>query len=333
MLAKFRQMTAPCVHQSHFTHSLTCVSSLNTYRSFCSSSRFSDDIVSISPWSSDHSTITRIKMNNPRKLNCLSTTMMLSLTDAINHVNNDPTLSKQTRVIILSGNGRIFSSGHDLKQLLSKREMNDSSLHNNDGEDSDDTLTLPGIFDICTNLMLTVRNSSIPIISMTHGWCAAAGLQLACASDLITSTNSCQFATPGVNIGLFCSTPSVELSRVIGNKHCMELLLTGNSINGKRAFEIGLINRVTKEYNKDDHSNELAELEDITLNLAKDIAKQSKAVISLGKKGFHQQCEMGNLKESHKNAGNCMVTNMYLKDCQEGIQSFIEKRKPQWIDE
>ena len=303
--------------------------------------RFSeDDIVSLSPWSKDESSITCVRMNNPSKLNCMSIDMMLSLTDAINYINNDETLSKQTRVIVLSGNGRIFSSGHDLKQLLKARSREDNTNinnyetnNNNNNNNDNKNLDLNNIFDICCNLMLTVRNSSIPIICMTHGWCTAAGLQLACACDMITGTNSCKYSTPGINIGLFCTTPSVELSRVIGNKHCMEMLLTGNSINGQRAYQIGLLNRVTKEHNNGNIKDELKELEQITFDLAKDVAKQSKAVVKLGKKGFYQQYNMETLKESYKIASQCMVDNMYLKDCTEGIKSFLDKRKPKWVDQ
>merc|ERR1712154_79345 len=137
---------------------------------------------------------------------------------------------------------------------------------------------LQNIFDICTKLMLTVRESPIPIIAMTHGWAAAAGLQLSAASDIIISTQNCQFATPGVNIGLFCSTPAVELSRCVGKKIAMEMLLTGDPINAQRAYDVGLINHVIS-------SDDLDELNKKTEEVAMKIVSKSKPVVSLGKMG------------------------------------------------
>merc|ERR1712129_72268 len=177
-------------------------------------------------------------------------------------------------------------------------------------------------FETCTNLMMTVRDSPIPIISMVHGWASAAGLQLAAASDMIISTQTCQFATPGVNIGLFCSTPAVELSRCVGNKIAMEVLLTGDPINATRAHQIGLINHLM---DNDDMETLYAK----TAEIAMKIVSKSKPVIALGKAGFNAQIGM-DLQTAHKTAGCNMVNNLTLPDAAEGIASFLEKRHPSW---
>jgi len=200
------------------------------------------------------------------------------------------------------------------------------------------------IFDKCSELMNTVHTSPLPIIAMTHGVAAAAGLQLACACDLITSTSTCQFSTPGINVGLFCSTPAVELIRTISRKHATEMLLTGKPIDAKRAYEIGLINKMTNtntnnnntnnNNNEDKHENakkEMNELHLITEELALQIIDKSKSVTSMGKRGFYKQIEL-NLHDAHNIAGDCMVENLHLNDGKEGLSSFIEKRKPTWTD-
>ena len=262
-----------------------------------------EPLVLVQPWSQDNTSITKITMNNPKKRNCLSSEMMLLLTDAINNVSND----NNTRVIVINGNGPVFSSGRDLKELLMySKENNEIELRN--------------IFNICTNLMLTIQNSKLPIIAMPHGMASAVGLQLICACDIVVSTKDILLSTPGVNIGLFCSTPSIELSRNIGKKLAMEMLLTGEPINGERAYEVGLINYM---------ANNNDEMYSITEDVCNKIISKSKPVISLGKEGFYNQIET-DLINAHNIAGNCMVNNLFIEDCQEGIESFISKRKPKW---
>lgn len=282
------------------------IGSIYRYQSrLFSNSNNNDDLVLMEPWNECNNAITKITVNNPKKRNCLSLEMMNKLISKINLAS----AANNIQVIVINGNGPILSAGHDLKELLTASQNNDREK-------------LEEIFATCSKLMLTIRQCSIPIITMTHGFAAAAGLQLAAASDMIISTKNCQFSTPGVNIGLFCSTPAIELSRCVGKKIAMEMLLTGDPINAERAFQIGLINHFIE-------NDDLNELSKKTEEIAMRIVAKSKPVVALGKKGFYQQIDM-DLKDAHKTAGQCMVDNLYIPDSKEGISSFIEKRNPEW---
>jgi len=210
---------------------------------------------------------------------------------------------KKTKVIIIEGSGKGFCAGHNLKEVSSlKLKTNYKKL-----------------FNLCSKLMMIIVNSNKPVIAKVHGAAFAAGCQLVASCDLALSTNEAIFATPGVNIGLFCSTPMVAVSRNIKRKHVMKMLLSGEPINARTAKEIGLIN--------DCFDKSKLELE--TLRLAEKIASKSNKVLEIGKKAFYKQLEMP-LEEAYKYTSEVMSKNMMLHDAKEGISAFLEKRVPSW---
>ena len=209
----------------------------------------------------------------------------------------------KTRVIIVEGLGKGFSAGHNLKEV---RSLKGKSNYNK-------------LFDLCSKLMMVITNSNKPVIAKVHGAAFAAGCQLVATCDLALSTNEAKFCTPGVNIGLFCSTPMVALSRNVNRKKAMKMLLTGDPINAQHAKEIGLIN---------DHFKN-SELEDEVLKLAEIIASKSNKIVKLGKEAFYKQLEMP-LDEAYKYTSEVMSKNMMALDAKEGISAFLEKRIPNW---
>ena len=244
--------------------------------------------------------ISRIKLNEPGTYNALSSKTLKSLINIFKRLNNE----NKTKVIIIEGSGKGFSAGHDLKEIR--------SLKNKKKE-------YKKLFNTCSKLMLEIIEGKKPVIAKVHGAAFAAGCQLVASCDLAISSDDAIFATPGVNIGLFCSTPMVAVSRKVNRKRTMKMLLTGDSINADHAKEIGLIN---------DHFP-ISRLEDEVLNLAKKIASKSNLIIKIGKKAFYKQLEMP-LNRAYNYTSKVMTENAMYLDAQEGISAFLEKRKPNW---
>ncbi len=244
--------------------------------------------------------ISRIKLNEPGTYNALSSKTLKSLINIFKRLNNE----NKTKVIIIEGSGKGFSAGHDLKEIR--------SLKNKKKE-------YKKLFNTCSKLMLEIIEGRKPVIAKVHGAAFAAGCQLVASCDLAISSDDAIFATPGVNIGLFCSTPMVAVSRKVNRKRTMKMLLTGDSINADHAKEIGLIN---------DHFP-ISKLEDETMNLAKKIASKSNLTIKIGKKAFYKQLEMP-LNRAYNYTSKVMTENAMYLDAKEGISAFLEKRKPNW---
>ena len=243
--------------------------------------------------------ITRIKLNQPSTYNALSLNTLKSLIKCFKSFDHDD----KTKVVIIEGAGKGFSAGHNLKEIKSlKGKTNYKKL-----------------FTLCSDLMMTIVNNNKPVIAKVHGAAFAAGCQLVATCDLALSTNDAIFATPGVNIGLFCSTPMVAVSRKINRKKMMKMLLTGESINASYAKEIGLIN---------DHF-ENSKLEEEVLALAETVASKSSKVVKIGKRAFYKQLEMP-LDKAYKYTSEIMSKNMMILDAKEGISAFLEKRIPNW---
>ena len=248
---------------------------------------------------SANSGITRIKLNQPDAYNALSSSTLKLLIEAFKNLHED----ENTKVIVIEGSGNGFCAGHNLKEVNSLKGKSDYKK----------------LFDLCSKLMMTIINNNKPVIAKVHGAAFAAGCQLVATCDLALSTNDAIFCTPGVNIGLFCSTPMVALSRNVVRKKAMKMLLTGNPISAQHAKEIGLIN---------DHFDN-SKLEEEVLKLAEKIASKSSKTIKIGKKAFYKQMEMP-LESAYKYASKVMCENMMTLDAKEGISAFLEKRIPKW---
>ena len=245
--------------------------------------------------------ITRLTLNDPGSYNSLSSNMLKSLISRFKDLDKD----QKTRVIIIEGSGKGFSAGHNLKEVKSlKGKPNYKKL-----------------FELCSQLMMVIINCNKPVIAKVHGAAFAAGCQLVATCDLALSTDDAIFSTPGVNIGLFCSTPMVALSRNVTRKKAMKMLLTGDPVSAKQAKDIGLIN----DHFSHDH------LEDEVLKLAENISSKSRKVVKIGKKAFYKQLEMP-IDKAYKYTSQVMSENMMALDAREGISAFIEKRKPIWKD-
>ena len=245
--------------------------------------------------------ISRIILNEPKSYNALSLSMLQSLIKIFKEFDKD----ENTKVIIIEGAGKGFSGGHDLKEIKSLKGKKEYLK----------------LFNLCSKLMINIVNNSKPVIAKVHGAAFAAGCQLVATCDLALSTDDAIFATPGVNIGLFCSTPMVALSRNVNRKKAMKMLLTGDPVSAQHAKEIGLIN---------DHFDDSA-LEEEVLKLAENIASKSKKVVKIGKKAFYKQLEMP-LDKAYKYTSRVMSENMMALDAKEGISAFLEKRTPKWKD-
>ena len=243
--------------------------------------------------------ISRIKLNDPSNYNALSSRTIKSLIGIFKSLNSD----NKTKVIIIEGSGKGFSAGHDLKEI--------NSLKGKPGYKK--------LFSLCSELMMTIVSNSKPVIAKVHGAAFAAGCQLVATCDLALSTNDAIFATPGVNIGLFCSTPMVAVSRNVSRKKIMKMLLTGEPITANHAKEIGLIN---------DHFQN-SSLEEEVSKLAETIASKSNKVVKIGKEAFYKQLELP-LSEAYKYTSEVMSENMMALDAKEGIAAFLEKRIPNW---
>ena len=247
----------------------------------------------------DHEGVATLTLSRPDAYNSLSMELMQALHAELDKIADDLSV----RCVIIKGSGRGFCAGHDLKQMLGE------------GEEEYYRCT----FNTCAELMQRIVHLPVPVIAQVHGVATAAGCQLVATADLAVAADNARFATPGVNIGLFCSTPMVALSRAVAPKHAMELLLTGELISADRAYEIGLVNRLAPE----------AELDLITGDLAARIASKSRRTLQIGKQAFQRQRELP-LADAYAACSEVMVENMLTADAQEGIDAFIGKRKPEW---
>ena len=249
----------------------------------------------------------RLTLNNPQSKNALSGDMISALINSIDFASNDHSI----KVIIIAASGNVFCAGHDLKEITEARDSQDGG-----------DIYFKGLFDSCSSLMQLIINTPKPIIAQVDGVSTAAGCQLVASCDLAIASDVSKFATPGVNIGLFCSTPMVALSRNVHKKNAMEMLLTGDMIDCKKAKEIGLIN----EYVSPDN------LSDSVLHLAEKSASKSSRTLATGKKAFYKQAEMS-LADAYEYTSEVMKENLLRSDAKEGINAFLEKRTPKWDNE
>ena len=243
-------------------------------------------------------TITYVTMNRPERRNALSLEHMLELIACFKALG----AREDVAVIIVRGSGPVFSSGHDLREMTAQEPASYQRL-----------------FDVCTALMECIQTIPQPVIAQVQGVATAAGCQLVATCDLAVAAEDARFATPGVKIGLFCSTPMVALSRVVGRKKALEMLLTGDFISAEEARAEGLVNQVVPA----------SELQAATQALAEKIATASPLIVGIGKQAFYRQLELPQ-HEAYATAKDVMVHNAGLADAQEGIGAFLEKRKPQW---
>ena len=243
--------------------------------------------------------ISRIRLNEPSTYNALSFNTLKSLIKSFENFNED----EKTKVIIIEGSGKGFCAGHNLKEIKALKGKPDYLK----------------LFNLCSKLMINIVNNNKPVIAKVHGAAFAAGCQLVASCDLALSSDKAVFATPGVNIGLFCSTPMVAVSRNVNRKKTMKMLLTGQSITARYAKEIGLIN---------DHFQD-SQLEEEVIKLAETIISKSSKVLKIGKKAFYKQLDMS-LEAAYKYTSEVMTKNMMALDAKEGISAFIEKRIPKW---
>jgi enoyl-CoA hydratase/carnithine racemase len=254
----------------------------------------------------DSGRIARLHMNHPEKLNALSDGMLAELLAALNDLRGDENI----RVVVLSSAGKAFCAGHDLKEMQAGRQADDGGA-----------AYFADLFRRCAEVMQAIRTLPQPVIAMPHGIATAAGCQLVATCDLAIAAEGTRFGVNGVNIGLFCSTPMVALSRNIPRKQAFEMLTTGDFIDTTRAIDLGLINHVVPE----------ADLESATIELAEKIAGKLGAAVRIGKEAFYNQIEMP-VDQAYAYTGQVMVENMLLRDTDEGIRAFIEKRPPDWAE-
>lgn len=245
-------------------------------------------------------------LNRPQTRNSLSEAMLTALSDALTEIAAD----KAVRAVVIAANGPAFCAGHDLKELTSRRSDPDGGR-----------AYFRYMMSLCSKTMLQIVNLPRPVIAAVQGVATAAGCQLVASCDLAVASTAAKFATPGVDIGLFCSTPMVALSRNVARKHAMEMLLTGDAISADSAYRMGLINRVVNPGKERDEA----------LTLARKIAGKSSHIVKIGKEGFYRQAEM-NLADAYQYVSEVMVENLMARDAEEGLKAFIEKREPKWED-
>jgi len=243
--------------------------------------------------------ILRLVLNRPAAYNSLSSGLMLALQEALDAARTDP----DTRVVIIAGAGPGFCAGHDLREVRALPSRAD----------------LERLFKQCSRLMQSIVALPKPVIAEIHGIATAAGCQLVASCDLAVAADTARFATPGVNLGLFCSTPMVALSRNVGRKHAMEMLLLGEMADAAKAVDIGLINIAVPE----------GSLKDATLAYARRIAGKSPLTLKIGKEAFYRQLELP-LAQAYDYAAQVMTENMLARDATEGIDAFLQKRQPVW---
>jgi enoyl-CoA hydratase/carnithine racemase len=254
----------------------------------------------------DSANVAILTLNRPQARNSLSEAMLEALSDALTAIAHE----REVRAVILTANGPAFSAGHDLKEFNARRSDADRGL-----------AYYKHVMALCSDVMQQIVKLPQPVIAAVQATATAAGCQLVASCDLAVASRTAKFATPGVNIGLFCSTPMVALSRNVTRKAAMEMLLTGEMISAKEAARIGLVNHVVPPGSERGHA----------LKLARKIAAKSALTVKTGKEAFYRQLEMS-LAEAYKYTSDVMVENMLAHDAEEGISAFIEKRDPKWRD-
>lgn len=248
--------------------------------------------------------VTHLTMNSPERLNALSDEMLAALQEALDHLADDPAC----RVITLSGAGKAFCAGHDLRQMQAMRQSEDGGAAD-----------FADLFARCTDVMLRIQSMPQPVIAQVHGIATAAGCQLVATCDMAIAAQGTRFGVNGVNIGLFCSTPMVALSRNVAPKKAFEMLTTGDFIDAERAEHLGLINRVVAP----------DALQTQTEALADQIAAKLGTAVTIGKRAFYEQLGL-ETAAAYAHTGAVMVENLANADTAEGMQAFIEKRPPDW---
>jgi len=252
----------------------------------------------------DTGAVAHLQLNAPDRLNALSDEMLAALSDQLTALKDDASI----RAVILSGAGKAFCAGHDLKQMTAGRQAKDGGK-----------AYFKDLFDRCTKVMMAIQALPQPVIAQVHGIATAAGCQLVATCDLAIAAEGTRFGVNGVNIGLFCSTPMVALSRNIARKQAFEMLTTGQFIPASRAETLGLINRTVPA----------DQLEAETTALANTLTDKLGAAVRIGKQAFYQQLQLP-VDQAYAYAGDVMVQNMLYRDTAEGIAAFIEKRPPDW---
>jgi enoyl-CoA hydratase/carnithine racemase len=247
-----------------------------------------------------------VTLNRPAARNSLSEAVIAALHAALNEIGDD----KNIRALVIAANGPAFSAGHDMKEMTARRSDPDRGR-----------AYFAEIMNACSAMMQAVVHLPKPVIAAVQGIATAAGCQLVASCDLAVASEAASFATPGVDIGLFCSTPMVALSRNVPRKHAMEMLLTGEPIPATTARDIGLVNRVVAAGTE----------RDAAIALAQKVALKSAYTVKLGKTAFYRQAEMS-LADAYRYAAEVMTENMMARDAEEGIGAFIEKREPKWQD-
>jgi enoyl-CoA hydratase/carnithine racemase len=245
--------------------------------------------------------IRTLTLNRPRKYNALSMEMLDELQEHIDATARDDAV----RVVVIAGNGPAFSGGHDLKQMMANRNE----------------AFIGGLFEACSRVMLALQALPQPVIARVHGTATAAGCQLVAACDLAVAADQARFATSGINLGLFCATPAVPLSRNVARKRAFEMLFTGEFVDAQTALAWGLVNRVVP----------IGELDAEVARLAGPIVSKPRRVVAGGKRIFYEQLEAP-LAEAYGAASRSITCNMLDQDAGEGVGAFIEKRKPVWKD-
>jgi enoyl-CoA hydratase/carnithine racemase len=240
-----------------------------------------------------------LELNRPERLNALSAELLAALRAALEAAGRDPA----TRVVVIAGAGRAFSAGHDLAEMQRLA----------------DAAACRELFDACSAVMLAIAGLPVPVIARVHGVATAAGCQLVAACDLAVAARDARFATSGIDVGLFCSTPAVALSRAVPSKRAFEMLMTGEFIDADTALAIGLVNRVVDP----------AELDVATEALARTVAEKSPVAVATGKRMFYEQLGL-DLERAYAYAGGVMAENMQADDAREGIAAFLAKRRPVW---
>ncbi len=252
----------------------------------------------------DTNAVAHLTMNAPERLNALSDEMLAALQDTFDQLAED----KSVRAIVLSGSGKAFCAGHDLKQMTAGRQAEDGGR-----------AYFADLFDRCATMMQTIQRLPQPVIAQVHGIATAAGCQLVATCDMAVAAEGTRFGVNGVNIGLFCSTPMVALTRNIARKQAFEMLTTGEFIDASRAEALGLINRVV--------APEALEAE--TIRLAELVASKLSAAVKIGKQTFYDQLQMS-LDQAYAHAGDVMVENMLYQQTEAGIDAFLNKKTPIW---
>ena len=247
----------------------------------------------------DEDGVAWLTLNRPTQRNALSVALLTALQDAIDAIGKDRTV----KVVVIAGNGPGFCAGHDLREM----RANPGRQH------------YEALFAQCSRVMIGLTKLPQPVIARVHGIAAAAGCQLVASCDLVVAASDARFAVNGINIGLFCSTPMVALTRAVGRKPAMEMLMTGEFVGAERAQAIGLVNRVVPPERLDEE----------VIGLARQIAAKLTLAVAIGKEAFYRQAELG-LEAAYAYTGGVMTRNMLARDTEEGIDAFLEKRPPRW---